>query len=482
MRQETINFILEGTNQQRAARIQNQIYSALEAVQGILEPELQGWSSVAGGKTQKSSPLEDTLENLDLATLRQESTVAYYRKPHGRVAIRNYVKFIFGAGVMIDFQEKEEEALGKILEWWRLFTKKNKWRKLLREIGTRGYRDGEVFIRKFKQLDGPLILRFIDPSKINDNDIVYVKTETGEVDVERVDYYKVNGQEIPGDEVIHIKIDVDRNVKRGMPILTNALPYLSKFDKWLDARMVLNIIRASVALVREVQGSPTDLTRIRSAQRSNRSDAKETNKAQMLRPGTILSGTPGVKYSMLSPNLDAKDAGEDGKTILRSVAAGEGFPDVFITADYSQANFASTAVSQNIGVREFEDRTVDFHEDIEDIIDWVLEDGIEKKFLPSTVQGEKGPRPLNTAALLSFPPLIRRDIAPENTAYKEMYEHKTLSGRTWTSKMGFDPDTERRFIEEEEEAGFGMTKPSANGDGAPKPIENRRPRERVTVQ
>ena len=478
MRQETINLILEGTNQQRAARIQNQIYSALEAVQGILEPELQGWSSVAGGKTQKSSPLEETREILDLATLREESLLAYYRKPHGRVVIRNLVKFIFGAGVVVDFQEKHPETLAIILAWCKLFEKKNKWRKFLREIGTRGFRDGEVFIRRFPQEEGPPILRFIDPIKISDTDIV-----TDESDVETVIRYKVGGKDIDAEFIKHIKLDVDANVKRGIPILTADLPYLTKYEKWLEARMVLNIIRTSVALVREVQGSPTDLTRIRSAQRSNRSDARETNKAQMLRPGTILSGTPGVKYSMLSPNLDAKDAGEDGKHILRGVAAGAGFPDVFVTSNYEGSNFASTVVSQNTGIREFEDWSGFFGEDLEDIVDWVLMDGIKKKIIPKVVEDEDGVRPLNPNVIISFPPLIRRDLGQENTAYESMHNNRVISRRTWGIKMGFDPDLENRLIADEEENDpMPNTPQNGNGKPTPKRVEDRQPRQNVSVQ
>ena len=470
LRSDLATLISEEQQQQTAYRIQEQLFRTLEDVQNQLryEPEMQGWSASSASATERDLPMQD------LAVLRRESLRAYYKNPHGRVVIRNLVKFIMGGGSIIDFHEKDEGKLKSITDWWRKFTKKSKWFRFQREILTRSFRDGEAFIRRFAIEQEPLRLRFIDPDRIPTENITYDEND-GEV----ATFFKINnrsqtgeGETVKAEDIIHIKLDVDSNVRRGHPILESMLTDLSEFRQWRKARMVLNIVRTSVALVKEVSGSPNDLSRLRLSQKATRNDSKETDKQKMLRPGTIISGTPGVQYKMLAPNLDAKDASEDGEMILRSIAAGAGFPDAFVTANWSTSNFASSVVSQNMAVREFEDWGNVFLEYISDVVAWVIEDGVE--------QGE-----IAVDADIDFdmtlPPLIRRDITQESTAYQLMNAAGALSKRTWMIKMGFDPDTEEKYIEDEggppTPSGGGMKSPKV----APKRVEDRQPRSQVQV-
>ena len=478
LRSDLATLIYEEQQQQTANRIQEQLFRTLEDVQNQLryEPELQGWSASSASATERDLPMQD------LTVLRRESLRAYYKNPHGRVVIRNLVKFIIGGGSIIDFREESEEGLNSISEWWRTFTKKTKWFKFQREILTRSFRDGEVFIRKFAIEGEPLRLRFIDPDRIPTENIGY-----DDQDKEVALTYKIkNGSQVGEEEtvdatdIIHIKLDVDSNVRRGHPILESMLTDLGEFRQWRKARMVLNIVRTSVALVKEVKGSPNDLSRLRLSQKAVRNDSKETDKQKMLRPGTIISGTAGVEYKMLAPNLDAKDAAEDGEMILRSIASAAGFPDAFVTANWGGSNFASSVVSQTIAVREFEDWGNFFLEYFADIIAWVLEDGVEQSAIPVDA---------NLDFDITFPPFIRRDMAQENTAYQIMWESGIISSTTWAAKMGFDSDKEQRLREEEKSKGIipPMPTPTSPAGGvppskrAPKRVEDRQPRSQVQV-
>ena len=450
MRSDILQFVNERHVAERATE---QAYSFMERIQDQIDADIQGWSQIGGQPYDK----------LDFASSREllvrESRKAMYRTAHARGIIRTLVKFIIGAGIVVDFREKDEEKSNFIISWWKKVAKHIKWYSFLEECVTRTFRDGEAFIWKIKpnSLRQLPTFRFIEPdhvagTKFSDG------IETDPNDVQTVTNYHIifpNGSSstIQADQVIHIKIEVDRNTKRGRPILESCFPYLTKYGKWIDARMVLNVIRTSVALVREVQGSAMDMSRLRSAQQAQRRSNLETDKAKMLRPGTILSASPGSKWSMLSPNLDARDAAEDGRTILLAIASAIGFPDVFITSDYARTNFASTVIAQNPALREFEARQNWLAESFGEMIDFILESGVENGAIPAktTIDDITGEETIDfdLSYDIKFPPLLRRDLAQDTAAYKTMNDAYVMSRRTWGLNVGLDPDTEQRIIKEE---------------------------------
>lgn len=642
VRSDILEQLAVSTHRQQALDFAQRM---MEAVQDRLDPVMRGWMPTGQDSSESFGGV-----TTDLPSLRAASRKAFYQHAHGRGVIRTLVKFVIGGGIVVDFHERDEEALLALNDLWYAFQREIRWFSFAREFVTRGFRDGEVFVRRFPRPDAPLTLRFIDPEKI-----LEIKNDPN--DAETAESYSVafgvKQNDIDASEILHVPLNVDRNVQRGRPILESILPYLTKYDKWLDARMVLNIIRASVALVQEVQGSSTDLLRLRTAQRASNS-LSETDQSRMLRPGTILRGTPGVKYSMLSPNLDARDAAADGRTILMAVAAAAGFPDIFVTADYchsmdtealtergwlhyrdlqpedrlatmhpetgdlefqtpqlhsffyvgsmyrywawraafcvtpqhelfvsylpvseseehpgfyrhyekvrvsdiafeagtylmtpasvrwqertiaiadlattntpqlseingrekpqhellhldrieripwndevwcatvpngllvtryegkvlisgnSQANFSSTITAQNPAIREFEDWQHIFGEAFATIVDWVLADGMERQVLPMrTSEG----RPINLGLDVAFPPLLKRDLAQEVTAYAQLMELRAMSRRTVQLKMGLDPDQEQHLIDQEGPPPTPTVKPAAKRPG------DRNPRQQST--
>lgn len=456
-----------------------------------IQDDMKGWDQI-GGKSFSSMPFRD-----DIPTLRQESQKAYYRIAHGRGLIDTMIKFVIGAGVIIDFAEKDKEKLASITKWWKRFQKEIRWFSFIVEIVRRTFRDGEVFLRKVTRPGKPLDFKFIDPALIPDDGI-----RKDEQDAETTVSYTIRplngGQEetIPAAEIIHIKLDADRNMKRGRPFLEVQFPLMVKFEKWLESRMVLSYIRTNVALVREVQGSPMDLSRIRAQHQTTRSTGGETNKTKMLKPGSIITSTPGSKLSMLSPNLDARDAATDGRNLQLSMAAGAGLPDMLVTADYSLGNFASTVTAQNPAIRKFEFSQFSFAEYFTDIVDGVLRDGVTQGKIPahkiSTEEGEED-YDIDLGFEIKYPPLIKRDLAQEATAYIALNQQEIFSKRTIALDLGKNPDVEQEQLDVERQRGQGppeipppeqlTTDPTINHRKtiAPKSPAERKPRQHVQV-
>lgn len=479
IRQDSINRVLSEYQQRRAIDVEARALSLLEGIHEDLDPEMKGWT-LSGGSVPKS------ISSGDLDTLRTESQRSFYRNPYGRNIISTYVKFIIGRGIIIDFKEKNEEALLLIMNWWNEFAELNRWFSFQRETVIRSLRDGEAFIQRFPISNTPIVLRFIDPERINSSDLkAPYGIETDPKDVENIiSYYVQRGgsldrDRIPAEDIIHIKMGVDRNVRRGRPLLESMLPYITKYEKWLDARMVLNIVRTSVALVRHVKGSPTNLANLRSATLSQTTQ-RETDRTKMLRSGTIITATPGVEYDMLSPNLDARDAAQDGRTILLALAAASGLPDAFVTADFGNTNFASMVVGQNPAIRLFEEHQEIYSELFSNIVKWCLKDGIEKGVIPATVNDEKngGEREVNLDHDISYPPLLKRDLLNEVNAWEKMIDLQLSSRRTASLNLGIDPDQENKMMADE--TPLPTTKPKRPAT-VPKRVEDRNPRANVKV-
>lgn len=452
-----------------------------------IQDDMKGWDQI-GGKDLTTLGFKE-----DIPTLRLESQRSYYRVAHGRGMIRTMVKFVIGAGVIVDFAEKDKTKLEGILQWWKRFKKDIRWFSFIVEVVRRAFRDGEVFLRKVPRPGKPLAFKFIDPGHVPDDGI-----KRDPQDAETTISYLIrpgNGIEettVDASEIIHILLDADRNMKRGRPFLEVQFPLLTKFAKWLDARMVLSYIRTNVALVREVQGSPMDLSRLRSQYQTTRSGT-EANKTKMLKPGSILTATPGSKISMLSPNLDARDAATDGRNLQLAMAAGAGLPDVYVTGDYAQTNMASTVVAQNPAIREFEFAQLFFAEYFTDIVDAVLLDGVEQGKIKAAKTEENGEESLSVDLdfEIKYPPLIKRDLAQEVSAYQILNQMSALSVRTITLRVGENPDAEQAQIALEKEQGIGPQEPPKGLTSdptinhrkaiAPKGPAERKPRQNVST-
>jgi len=161
----------------------------------------------------------------------------------------------------------------------------------------------------------------------------------------------------------------------------------------------------------------------------------------MFNQGTVITTGKGVEYSMLSPNIQAADAKDDGRNMLLAVAAGVGFPDMILTADYSHSNYASSLIAQNPFVREIEDWQDFLEDDYKEIFARVVRAGKEKGNIPV---GE------SEDCEIIWPPMILADILKNNQAREIMHRNKIISKKTWQMKEELNPAAEERNMEEEQ--------------------------------
>lgn len=448
------------------------------------DPDASRWELVASGSSIVYSKDVPQLRNLQLS--RRESYRAWRLDPHARGILRNFVKFIIGREFKYDpadIQRGEWDVARETVKLsqdpakplatrliWDEFARENKFNARAKELILRTFRDGEVFVRKFENA-GRVSIRFIEPDRINSNatagqttvtiagvdrtaaTVIRSGIEVLADDVETVVAYHVmsatgKSVAVPAAEVLHVKCMADANDPRGFPFLEPVLKSLTNYNQWEEYRLVLNKVRTAVALVRKVEGTQVQAQGIignRQGARSIEGREMQTgsgNRETMLRPGTILTPGPGVTYEYTAPRLEARDAGEDGRRILLSVASGTGLPEMMITGSWENANFASTSEAISISMREWEDWQDFFEPVFKTIWLWVIQ---------AALTGNRLPASINPEVSINWPPVSKRDAIKETARNKMLHEAGILSKKTWSGREALVFDDELENLEQEAE-------------------------------
>jgi len=430
----------------------------------VVDTNEPGWMSIYSAAQLKE------LDTSDQETLRNQAIKLYYENPHARAIIRNLVKFVIGRGIQVEFpaldNEESKDRRAELDAMWAAFCRVNDFEIRQREILMRSFRDGECFIQFSRPEPVEYIahgangktqnhtfmiprVRFIEPYSIKDPSEKYKDgIEFDPDDAETpVAYYWVpdeastHAERIDAEEIIHVKLNVDMNVRRGRTVLEPVLKHIVGYSHWLESRRVLNAIRANLALIKHVEGTPTGVAAVRAAQAEGNSLSGLENRQKMLKPGTAITVGPGVSYEFLTPDVQAADTAHDGRAMLLAVTAGTGLAEYMVSGDASNANYASTMVSESPAVREFEDWQDFFREHFREIVLRVVEANQEPGV---ALNDESDPE-------IIFPPLITRNLREENEAFALMNTSGVMSKATWAARMGLDFGDEQAAIAMEDD-------------------------------
>jgi len=402
-------------------------------------------------KTSEAGHLTDLgQEGYDHYEMLQMAFKFWLTNLHARAVIRNLTKFVLGKGPVIN--PISENQIVK--DTWDNFVKNNRWGKKEKEMVSRTFRDGEIFIRFFIDItNGDVKVRFLRADNIRNPKIenkilenVSFGIACDPEDIEDVKSYYLCDKEqnlkkkIDASEIMHLKILSDSDMKRGMSILLVAMPMIRKYEDWMDDRIVLNKVRSAIALIRTVPGTASTVNSIRDKHQSERFSA-DRYKQKGFNRGTVITASKGIEYQMLTPNIQAADAKDDGRNMLLAVAAGVGFPEMILTADYSNSNYASSLTAQNPFVREIEDWQDFFEDPYKEIFSRVIQAGKEHGKIPEKESED---------CEIEWPPMILADIEKNNKAREIQHRNKIISKKTWQMKEDLDPEIEEQNMVDEQ--------------------------------
>ena len=361
------------------------------------------------------------------------------------------------------------------------------------EMWRSAMRDGEVFLRLFKggaDTNGIPRARRINPECVGcppggdqQGDWSWgILTEPGDRQT-RLQYHVLNpdkpetvGDIIDAVRVLHLKLNVDSDVKRGLPdfwplqdevqtirslwrnmaeaaAICSAIAYIRQHAPNVTSTQIANMIP-------KVQ-SGYDYTKfVDSSPGQNRLGTFDRHES-----GTILDITAGMQY--VAPPIVAGAPGfvQIEQALLRICGVRWGCPEYF-SGDSSNANYASTLVSGGPFERAAKQRQRLFK---------LFQGNLAHRVLLLAVESGRLSRDqLARIAFTITPPAVAIANQNEDTQRRAtLYDKAGLSKRTWLSEEGYDPDDEFKQ-RQAEDAAQAKAQPGAGGlggDGQPIPPE-----------
>ena len=431
-----------------------------------------------------TDPSANAYTESDLEEMRSQGDKLYYTDPSARGLIEAMVNFVIGKEVTMLPQDEDDD----VRKYWEHFWLINKMDERIKEMLRRTLRTGDCFLRFFDLNpsltyvnDFPIeyqipIVRFVHPNEIVDpsGSITY-GIQTDEDDIETpIQYIRkkplINGswgrETIPADRMIHIKYMVDSDVKRGMSFYVGIAKYIQKYSQWLNDRIILNKIRTVFNMVMTVNGVPSNFAEKFETATTPAGITQSTSTTQKKMPnrGSVLVASSGVEYDFKNLQINAQDTKDDGRAIELMLSKGTGFTEYITRGDASNANYASSMVSESPMVRTFEGCQDFFAKPLQHLYRKVIRYGVEHGQIPSItkrtivtvdkltgaedIKEETGP--INRTCTINYEALIHRDVKAEAEAFAIHSERRWDSDRGITTKLGNDYETVQTEIRREE--------------------------------
>lgn len=151
--------------------------------------------------------------------------------------------------------------------------------------------------------------------------------------------------------VLHFTINRPTGDPRGMSDLAQILPWLERYDLWLEDRVRINRYRGAHLWHVQITG----MTEVQLAQ-------KRAQYAKPPRSGSVIVTSEQEKWTAIQPNINADDVEADGKAIRLMIAAGSGVPLHFLaegeSATRATAREMGTAVYRHFAHRQLVMKTI----------------------------------------------------------------------------------------------------------------------------
>lgn len=250
----------------------------------------------------------------DLLDLRDKSVAAYRQGDPLAVQVINWhVALTLGGPVSISIEDDKAQVL------WDRFAQLNDFESRLIKIVHNVYLQGEAFVRFFDDSSNGNPPRITLPSPK-----LVTEIETDPEDFESIQNFvlEINGEEkrVPATEMQQIKRDPLGTSRRGWPLLAPVLKDMKRYDQYLFTRLLLNLIRASIPMIRKIKGAGKEAIEA----------AVQAFGTKMPKPGSMLTVSDNEDWSFPQLNIDAGDTKEDGDRFLARVAHGTGLTPDFL--------------------------------------------------------------------------------------------------------------------------------------------------------
>lgn len=365
----------------------------------------------------------------------------------------NRISYIVGTGHKYSATAKEgfevpEETLSMAQRVLDEFVRMNRWQQRQQEIVRRRDRDGECFLRFFRDGQGRLLVRFVEPEDVKtperDRTATYgIQTAPG--DVESVEAYWIDGEQVDASEVQHRKSNVDGNVKRGVPLFWPVRKNLRRAEKLLRNMSVVAGIQSSIAIIRKhAGGTKSGVEKLRSDNADYSVTSQATGKTSYHRkygPGTILDASQSIDYEFPANAVNAAAFVGVLQAELRAIASRLVMPEFMLTSDASNANYASTMVAEGPAVKMFDRMQAEMIEEDKAVMRLVIEEAERYGIIPRGTGGA-------IEIQVTPPKLATVNRMEDAQADSILVTSGAMSPQTMAERHGLDPEREQERISE----------------------------------
>jgi len=450
------------------------------------EPE-KGYR-VAGSKSDDTLIVDDMEHEAVLET----SLDLWLTDPTYRGAVDTLKRFVWGGGPDVSAKLPEvepDEKTGKKKippatlaaaqesnAYWAAFCKANKMVLRGKEMATREYRDGGVFLcwkageapppKLDDEVTAPTVddaprsewasksvemelpngerktvlvpyFKFLPARRIKDARGVVTKGIQLDANDEPETYYLAPPRGSGGTEstpieakyVMHWKYGADSDWKRGYPWLMQSFRNIVKYNRVLDANLNRFELQACIVL-HEKYASNVAAAAARSANPKTANADEDPNKQKRLKPGSVYYSGPGVDIDFRSPQMDGCRA-EDVRLWDLQTVRNSSMAEPTITGDAANNNRASMDAAKDPEVRLYEDERETWGCHLsEELWTFVIWFGKEFAGLSSNAIED---------AETEWPPLVTRNQKEEAEALS-IDRANGLSKVTYLKKRGYDPE------------------------------------------
>ncbi len=413
-------------------------------------------------------------------------------------AIANLMHYVIGDGFDIQADPKDkfaddaeaqswaieaQDILDRVLDSWEW------WGDLEQELFTRSRRDGEFFIgvepRSSRDVglilpDPPCITEPENAARLEDhlgigeslNWKYGIATRDRDTSTPLGFFCDWDGtgtgwEFYDSRHMVHAKLNVDRQIKRGLSDFYAPSGTLEKGGKLFSNLMHGSAVQAAIAYVREhAQGTTADDLEEMAAARSTATATRpagpggraQTTRQRKIEAGQVVDVTAGLKYTP-GPLGDAQRGAAFMDIVqgaIRIVGARFQMPEYMISGDASNANYASSLVSEAPFTKSAENKQNYYKRTYTKIMWLILSAAAEKgAFDGAPVHVLK--RKLKVA--VEGAQIASRDPQIEHTINQAEYAAGIRSRRSWQIAAKLDPDEQDAQIKQE-------------GAAKPKPAES----------
>lgn len=397
------------------------------------------------------------LTETQLDMLRVYSRFLYELNPTAKAPLHRLCDYTIAKGFTYTVVAKDDDnssisLIEKSQDIVDNFIDKNDWHSYEQEIFLRSHRDGETFIELFPQEDYTAV-RIVEPETIRNpgsaKTVGGTEAEwkygilTKAPDLATPLKYAVmhyadeeNIRIVDAKQMLHIKVNVDRQIKRGLSDFLALQEIIQNIQKLLRAGVLGESVRQSIAYIR--QFAQADLSTVQTLQNNNTSyeiPVLNTGKSptlqpvQIVQPGSVVDIPDGLEHQ--PPPLGASNnAVLMLQASYQQLASFWGVPQWIVSADTGNTNFAASLTAESPFIKNIERRQSFYANNFKTLMKRVL----------AVELTEEEMRRIDIDVECQSAHV--RDAKQETEQNQILHSNGIMSKRTWQLREELDPDME----------------------------------------